>query len=404
MARNANPGPQLSDKIAAQQFNMTVLQRIDPMIEQILASPGHVALYTMDNGTKAWNRTDVEGSFFLLKRRVEPYFQIFVLNKKSQTNFTEGLFDGIRTELTPPYLYYTNKEDKVVGIWFYEGEKATEMDHLISQLRSPTKLPQPQQAGVNHQRTGSAGPNQSQAQQDAFWDKPATVAAGQADARLQGFASTGQTSAQPGTAANPPGNQLAMLFAKAANTQGIAAPPAPMQAATPPPQPGTPVMATPAPQAPLDSRTATIAGGAVPPMSAAPHPSLLTPSFFQAQRQQVAAANAAKALERPSPTSTPADMMAPAAPTNQRAPAAAPAPENGNALNDLLSRAVRPMREPLQQAPRPPEVKELNPASYQAVATAGKRQQVREAMAALVASDEFIDLVTAKLQASGALH
>lgn len=39
---------------------------------------------------------------------------------------------------------------QVVGIWFYEGDKATEMEHLISQLRtirfSPTK-----QAQVNLQ-------------------------------------------------------------------------------------------------------------------------------------------------------------------------------------------------------------------------------------------------------------
>ena len=57
-----------------------------------------------------------------------------------------------------------------------------------------------------------------------------------------------------------------------------------------------------------------------------------------------------------------------------------------------------------QQAPRPNEVKEPNPPHHQAATGAGKRQQVREALTALVASDEFIDLITAKLQASGALH
>lgn len=56
-------------------------------------------------------------------------------------------------------------------------------------------------ASANNQRTGSAGlSTQSQAQQDAFWDKPATVAAGQGDARLQFFANAGQGAVQQGGA------------------------------------------------------------------------------------------------------------------------------------------------------------------------------------------------------------
>ena len=72
-----------------------------------------------------------------------------------------------------------------------------------------------------------------------------------------------------------------------------------------------------------------------------------------------------------------------------------------------MRRANRPMDQRGLPHQTPPfnEVKELN-AHHQvaAAAASARRLQVREAIAALAASDEFIDLVTAKLQASGALH
>ncbi len=149
------------DQRAAEQMNLNVLRRIDPQVEevtaaavvtaayivfsrgpyvkpltgfgylcpvllQLLATAGHVALYDFDIPTKRWvwspemhahafrhfchssaiyracaqlisstctdkrarssvmqSRKDVEGSLFLVKRRSQPRFQFVILNKKS---------------------------------------------------------------------------------------------------------------------------------------------------------------------------------------------------------------------------------------------------------------------------------------------------------------------------------
>lgn len=84
---------------------------------------------------------NVEGSLFLLSRQTEPHYRIFILNKKSQgsslvnvsssevqslrmpqknsrkhsdaENHVEDVLPGLSTELTPPYLYFTNQKDEV---------------------------------------------------------------------------------------------------------------------------------------------------------------------------------------------------------------------------------------------------------------------------------------------------
>jgi hypothetical protein len=68
---------------AAEQMTANVLKRIDPDIEELLASAGHVALYNFDIPTKRWSRKDVEGSLFLVRRQSHPRFQLIILNKKS---------------------------------------------------------------------------------------------------------------------------------------------------------------------------------------------------------------------------------------------------------------------------------------------------------------------------------
>lgn len=54
------------------------------MLVQLLASAGHIVLYDYNISTKSWTHKGVEGTLFLVKRRVPPSFQYIVLNKKSQ--------------------------------------------------------------------------------------------------------------------------------------------------------------------------------------------------------------------------------------------------------------------------------------------------------------------------------
>lgn len=138
------------DRKAAEQININVLKRLDPQVEELLATAAHVALYNFDVPTRRWTRKDVEGSLFLVKRRGSPRFQIVILNKKSADNYVEDVGGGFQCELNPPYLLYRNKVGEVVGIWFYEETDCKRMCDILSKISSTFAAPSDAEAGVGH--------------------------------------------------------------------------------------------------------------------------------------------------------------------------------------------------------------------------------------------------------------
>ncbi|KAK6163561.1 hypothetical protein DH2020_000425 [Rehmannia glutinosa] len=67
MSQNGKLMPNLDEK-TTKVLNLTVLQRIDPFVEEILITAAHVTFYEFNIDTSQWSRKDVEGSLFVVKR------------------------------------------------------------------------------------------------------------------------------------------------------------------------------------------------------------------------------------------------------------------------------------------------------------------------------------------------
>lgn len=405
------PGQALADKSVAQQMNLSVLQRIDPSVDQILSAAGHVALYKLDQETSSWTQRNVEGSLFLLSRQTEPHYRIFILNKKSQENYVEDVLPGLSTELTPPYLYFTNQKDEVLGIWFFEVAECVKLDDWIGRLRDKgfkrTKL------------KGPAAVTSAQKPEENFWDKLATTTQADGDARL----APAPASAAP--AMGDQHNDLTRLFANCkirAPLPPIATSPAVAPTKREPPAhtpfPGfPPLYATsvtdstapqviPGPTAPsTHGLPAAKAQGAEPQASPLPaKPGLLTPSFFQTHRQQAAASPAI-------PSKPPDKVAAGESDGDVSKPAGSLSGQNGSTLSDLFARAVKPAgarhssadggHDSEQSTRRSGEFR--SPAASKPV-YARHREQVRQAILALAKSDQFVDQIASQFAASGVLR
>ena len=48
--------------------NLAVLQRIDADVYEVLSTAGYVAIYLFLEDTQSWERKDIEGAFFIVKR------------------------------------------------------------------------------------------------------------------------------------------------------------------------------------------------------------------------------------------------------------------------------------------------------------------------------------------------
>ncbi|CAI8614885.1 unnamed protein product [Vicia faba] len=121
------------DQSTTKLLNLTVLQRMDPFIDEILFTAAHVTFYDFNIETNQWSRKDVEGSLFVVKRNALPQFQFIVMNRRNTENLVENLLD-FEYELKNPYLLYRNASQEVNGIWFYNAEESEEVANLFNRI------------------------------------------------------------------------------------------------------------------------------------------------------------------------------------------------------------------------------------------------------------------------------
>lgn len=137
MVRMANQSAKLMPNLNLQStklLNLTVLQRMDPYIEEILMTAAHVTLYDFNIQLNHWNRKDVEGSLFVVKRNTQPRFQFVVMNRRSTENLVENLLGDFEFELQVPYLLYRNASQEVNGIWFYNSQECEDVANLFTRI------------------------------------------------------------------------------------------------------------------------------------------------------------------------------------------------------------------------------------------------------------------------------
>ncbi|RDY11380.1 mRNA-decapping enzyme-like protein [Mucuna pruriens] len=121
------------DQESTKVLNLTVLQRADPFIDEILFTAAHVSFYDFNLERNQWSRKDVEGSLFVVKRNSQPRFQFIVMNRRNADNLVENLLD-FEYELKKPYLLYRNAAQEVNGIWFYSPEECEEVANLFNRI------------------------------------------------------------------------------------------------------------------------------------------------------------------------------------------------------------------------------------------------------------------------------
>lgn len=136
------------DQQSTKILNLTVLQRIDPFVEEILITSAHVTFYQFNVDLNQWSRKDVEGSLFVVKRNTQPRFQFIVMNRRNAENLVENLLGDFEYEVQQPYLLYRNASQEVNGIWFYNPRECEEVANLFSRIlnayaKVPTKLKLP---------------------------------------------------------------------------------------------------------------------------------------------------------------------------------------------------------------------------------------------------------------------
>ncbi|PUZ63011.1 hypothetical protein GQ55_3G033500 [Panicum hallii var. hallii] len=360
-ANGAKVTPNLAmDAEATRMLNLTVLQRLDPAVEDILITAAHVTLYDFNIDLNQWSRKDVEGSLFVVKRNSQPRFQFIVMNRRNTDNLVEDLLSDFEYELQPPYLLYRNAAQEVNGIWFYNQHDCEAVASLFGRiLNAYAKVPPKPKVPSTKSEFEELEAVPTSAAIDGPLEPPPSSGALVSDAPDESLANYFNGAASIGSVSS------AQMAGRAhPSTEAVASAHVPLIVPS----------ATPAHQIPH-----ALGGSSAPPLplhDANAHAShstnLLTPAFFAP----------------PSPSSTsvasapPAASMMPTAPPLHPTSASAQRPPYGTPL--------------LQPFPPPTPPPSLTPAHNDGALIS--RDKVKDALQRLVQSDEFIDLICRELQ------
>lgn len=115
-------------------MSLSALKRLDPYISNITDLASQVALYTFNNTTNEWEKTNVEGTLFVYSRLASPRHGFTILNRLSMDNLTEPITKDLDFQLQHPFLLYRNARLSIYGIWFYDKEDCQRIAELMKNL------------------------------------------------------------------------------------------------------------------------------------------------------------------------------------------------------------------------------------------------------------------------------
>lgn len=116
------------------RMNLAAIKRVDPYAKAIVDSSAHVAFYTFNADDTEWEKTDVEGAFFIYSRTAEPLYSIFINNRLNTNSLVEPICGQLELQSQPPFLLYRNERCRIRGFWFYNKAECDRIGELVESL------------------------------------------------------------------------------------------------------------------------------------------------------------------------------------------------------------------------------------------------------------------------------
>ncbi|TMW54640.1 hypothetical protein DOY81_000171 [Sarcophaga bullata] len=116
------------------RMNLAAIKKVDPYAKDIVDTSSHVAFYIFNSEQNEWEKTDVEGAFFIYSRNAQPFHSIFINNRLNTTSFVEPITSQLELQAQAPFLLYRNERSRIRGFWFYNSLECDRISKLVSQL------------------------------------------------------------------------------------------------------------------------------------------------------------------------------------------------------------------------------------------------------------------------------
>lgn len=164
-----------ANELTELRMNLAAIKRVDPYAKSIVESSAHVAFYTFNSNDTEWEKTDVEGAFFIYSRNAEPFFSIFINNRLNTNSLLEPISGQLELQSQPPFLLYRNERSRIRGFWFYNKTECDRIGELVDRLIKDSEKNQknanvPPGLPITTGVSGGALSNKKQSQQQSLAD------------------------------------------------------------------------------------------------------------------------------------------------------------------------------------------------------------------------------------------
>jgi len=124
------------------------LQASDPQVDNIVGYSAAVVVYLLEQegDSPGWQKQDIEGPVFIVKRKALPRYRLLVKNAAGGDNLLDAVHSEWQLDCQESYVFYQTQDtsQKVRGLWFAENDERTRMEQVISgvleELRSNPDL------------------------------------------------------------------------------------------------------------------------------------------------------------------------------------------------------------------------------------------------------------------------
>jgi len=130
------------------KLKVTNLQSTDPQIVDLVCQATYVGLYVMKvspTGAPEWQKASIEGALYVVRRAVEPFYQVIIRNQLGTEDLIEVPTTDWDLDVHPNYLLYRLGDGTIKGWWFHDDEERKtilrEVSALLEELKGKRAAP-----------------------------------------------------------------------------------------------------------------------------------------------------------------------------------------------------------------------------------------------------------------------
>lgn len=126
--------------ITRRELEKHTLQKYDKNAADIIDSAPLVAAYIFNKELVKWQKLNCEGILFLYRKQYEPNFNLFLLNRLSNSHLYQPIYPTLKLQEEDSYLFFKTDDGTIFGLWIHDKQVYDRISLKIKDIICSVKL------------------------------------------------------------------------------------------------------------------------------------------------------------------------------------------------------------------------------------------------------------------------